>query len=244
MLSNRMLMTGNGGKTVVIKGWAGGGASGDGLGGAGGAFVWSGSLPVGTVLTAKVGQGGASGNGRGGGGRTQVSWTGNTLIAGAGGGGAGGAGGAGGGATGQNAPSGGFGGTQSAGGVPNGAPLQGGDGAAGDMGTRAWPNGGAGSAIALGVYHGGGGDGYFGGGGGNGAGGGSGRNGTTTGTATLYAGSGTDPGNMGDPDWAGAGACGASNGQPGGNGRIVIYVEGVRVATLTFTGADQTYTIT
>lgn len=236
------------GKAVTIKGWAAGGAGGVTLGGNGGAFTWSGAIPSGTVLTAKVGQGGISeANGHQGGGRTQISWTGNVLIAGAGGaGGTGGtAGGPGGGGAGGDAVAGGTGGTQSAGGSVNGGYLQGGAAPAGSgnpTGASAWPNGGPGAILFGGAQGGGGGDGYYGGGGGQAGGGGSGYNGTASGTATLYTATG-DPGNAADPDRAGAGQQGNINGGSGANGRVVIYVDGVLVATLTFTGADQTYTI-
>jgi hypothetical protein len=263
MLLNPYMVASASTRSVTIKGWAGAGCTQDtgAEGGAGGAFVWTGTLDVGTVLTAEVGQGGQFGPRWNGGGRTRVWWTGNEVAAGAGGGGAAGAGGAGGGTNGQagSGTSAGGGGTQSAGGAGGvggfasgsaGAHHQGGD-APGPGGTAAWPNGGRGGTDFANYSAGGGGDGHYGGGGGGGGGGtpsgagggGSGYDGTTTGTATLYAGSGTTPGNSGDSDRGSAGSPVVAKDTAGNNGRVVIIVDGVTVATLTYTGANQAYTI-
>ncbi len=241
-------------------------------GGGGAAFDITVSAAAGTVITAKVGQGGRIGSptGAGGGGRTSVAWGTNSVVAGAGGGSANGGapGGAGGTTVGGDGLDldldghGGKGGTQSAGGAGGGTTYVGASGGSLSGGDAqmtsytyisgvAWPNGGRGTWLDGGSYPkaGGGGDGYYGGGGGgqnsagHGTGGGGGSSHDTTGLATLYAGSGSTPGNAGDGDRSGAGNGATTSNTAGADGRVVIYVDGVSVATLTYTGADQTYTV-
>ena len=195
-----------------------------------------------------VGQGACSGGGIGGsgGGRSSIQTTGGTEVITAGGGGGGShnyAGGAGGGAAGQSgaaypscgANSGGSGGTQAGGGTAgangscsqggsangaiSGAQFTGGRGVGCVNGTTVVYGGGG----AAGSYNGGGGGGggFYGGGGGGALAGGGGGSGFGPSGATVTAGSGQQPGNIGDPDRNGAGSGGASL-QIGSGGLVKI----------------------
>lgn len=269
---------------VDFKLWAGGGGgtASDGYGGGSGGFV-AGTLSLnpGTVLKVVVGAGGSAGVGgkAGGGGGycgvflTSVSHANALLIAGAGSSGArgGSAGVGGGGSTGQNGlGTGGFGGTQLAGGASQGATpgtagsaLQGGAGQGGPSGGAVYgggPDGGGDNATAT---PGSGGAGYYGGGGagnsggpnyGGSGGGGSSYLGTATSTTNTVGNNGsTGTGgaavNSGDAQYqanTNKGGNGGLDGGPaaGGNGACVYRVNGGAWVVLSYTGADQTITVT
>jgi len=178
------------------------------------------------------------------------------LVAGGGGGGkghinasAGGAGGGSSGVAGNDGPasgSGGGGGTQSAGGAAgtNNYPVSPSTGSTagtalqGGMGNHTGGGGGGG-------YYGGGGAGHISNVGGGGGGGGSGYVNTTYSgytSSTLTAGSGTTPGNSGDGDRGTAGNGGAST-TNGVDGKVMIRKNGGSWTTFSYTGSDQTYTV-
>lgn len=200
-----------------VKQWGGGGA---GNGGGGGGAVGTIPFTSGTSYTLRVAFAGSGVDGAGLTGIFETTGLVPILISGGGGtnGSSSSAGGAGGGTNGlpgqNNGGGGGGGGTQASGGAGGG---DNGDGSAGIAGTSL-----TGGASQNGS--GGGGDGYFGGGSGGyynpdgnsgGGGGGSGYLGGTVVGGTLYAGSGTTPGNAGDVDRGGAGS-------PGADGRLII----------------------
>lgn len=259
------------GLSVNVYAWGGGGAGGynSGAGGGGGAAVGTFTAPGNTSYAVVVGGGGSSrapsagpgptvpggGGGTGdlgfggqGGGYTGIFINSSAqanayLIAGGGGGGAyeGAAGGAGGGANGvaggNGGQAGGGGGSQSGGGSSVSTPgsaLQGGasggegDGGGSGGGGGGYFGGGAGSNTNPGSA-GGGGSGYF--------------NPIQVQSATLYAGSGTTPGNSSDSLRSGAGQGGANGNNAGAGGRLVIRYAGTttRATGGTITN-DGTYT--
>jgi hypothetical protein len=253
-------------KPIIIKLWSGGGGyntknagcSGQQPGG-GSAFVKITSsdqtISSGTTLTLYVAQGGGTassggwpGGGNGGseggkGGGVSYIMNGGTLVAaaGAGGGGGGGVGAPGGYPNGLDGS--GFGGTQSAG----GAPRTGGFGGGGSTSTAgSYLAGGLGSGCAGG----GGGAGYYGGGGGVGdcgaCAGGSGGGGSSYANPSYYesvtgeSGSGTTPGGDDDPSWSSGIGVG---GNPGGNGRISITVDGTETVYNYVGNSSQTFTV-
>lgn len=252
-------------RPITIKLWSGGGGRGVKNAGCGGQSDGGASgfvkittddqvIPAGTTLTLHVAQGGSTsggghpggGNGgseAGGGGGVSYILDSSTLVAacGAGGGGTSGFGGSGGHPDGGDAS--GKGGTQSAG----GAPTTGGFGGGGSTSTAGgYLVGGDGS----GCNGGGGGAGYYGGGGGVGdcgaCPGGAGGGGSSYANPSYYTainyenGSGQTPGGTSDPSWSsGIGA----GGNPGGNGRIVIDVDGTETV-FNYSGTSaQTYEI-
>jgi hypothetical protein len=252
-------------RPITIKLWSGGGGyntknqgcSGQQPGG-GSAFVNISSndqiISSGTTFTLYVAQGGGTGSsggwpggGNGGseggkGGGVSYIMDGSTLVAaaGAGGGAGGGVGAPGGWPNGLDGS--GFGGTQTAG----GAPRTGGFGGGGSTSTAgSYLAGGLGSGCAGG----GGGAGYYGGGGGSGdcgaCAGGSGGGGSSYANPAYYAsvtgesGSGTTPGGDNDASWSSGIGVG---GNPGGNGRIVINVDGTETVFNYNGNSSQTFT--
>jgi hypothetical protein len=232
------------------------------LGGKGGYTNWQGTITAGTVITAYVGGQGTSTStqplGAGGGGGSSILIS-DTLIAAAGGGGgaglrnldASGIGGAGGGTNGTSAggggatagtggtaqsnrltaTAGGNSGTGNGGGGNGGAGGQsGGTGGAGGWG---YGNGGTGGYAPGDWGGGGGGGGYAGGGGGAndsqgyGGGGGSGFTKTSSLPAAVTAYTSSS----------------MTSDSRSGNGLIEIYKAGSLVASLTYTGSTQTYTV-
>jgi hypothetical protein len=260
------------GLAVTAYAWGGGGGgghNGSGTGGGGGAAVGTFTAPGGSAYAVVIGGGGAAqapnaGPGStvpgGGGGAGNVGFGGQGggytglfinssaqanayLIAGGGGGASyenanGGAGGGANGVAGGNGgQAGGGGGTQTAGGSSvsqTGSALQGGssgsegDGGGSGGGGGGYFGGGAGSNTNPGSA-GGGGSGYF--------------NPIQVPSATLYAGSGTTPGNSGESLRSGAGQGGAGGNNAGAAGRLVIRYAGTttRATGGTITN-DGTYT--
>jgi hypothetical protein len=212
--------------SITVKVWGQGGGSSycngfpDGPGGGGGYVTGTLSTSPGTVWTIKINEGAGSGFNAGGGYAGILLSATPYLIAGGGGAGdantteAGGAGGSNVGGKGTG-PSPGSGGTQSSGGTGGSCGSWGGPNSSGYLqGSGGWSGGGGG---------------YYGGScgsGGSGAGGGSSYVIASATNPLNIAGSGANPGNMGDPDREGAGI-----GDPGSNcnpltvrtGRVVIY---------------------
>jgi hypothetical protein len=209
--------------------------------------------------------------GSGGGGRSDVKIGSDILCIAGGGGGCGyntavspavASGGPGGGATGGDGTASspgtqkGLGGTSSAGGAGGTSSIYNLESAAADGGSLAGGDGGWGWVSTQEYARcggGGGGDGYYGGGGGNpggtsnatraGGGGGGGSAYANTGysgysASTLTAGSTSSSGNAGDSDKP------SNSGLTGRHGVVVIYQDGVKVATLAYTGSGQTYVVT
>ena len=206
----------------------------------------------------------------GGGGRSDVKIGTDILCVAGGGGGvgyntavnSGASGGPGGGATGSDGTASspstqqGLGGTPSAGGAAGASVIYDLESAAADGGSLAGGDGGWGWVSTEDYARcggAGGGDGYYGGGGGNpsgtsnvtraGGGGGGGSAYANTGysgysASTLTAGSGATSGNSGDSDKP------SNSGLAGRHGVVVIYQDGVKVATLAYTGSGQTYAVT
>ena len=236
------------GTTIVAVVGQGGPGGLSGRGGSGGGYSG--------VFTSSVSQGNALliAGGAGGGSRGSTS---EGSYGGAGGGTTGGSGQA----SAGSAPG---GGTQSAGGAAGsggsggnaGSALQGGSNTSHASGGTAFGGGGSGGGDAASFTAGGGGGGYFGGGSGGDAGGGGGSSYVGTATSTtntqgnITAGSGAGgltanssdaqyPGSVGD----GGAWTGGSGSNAGENGAIAYQIDGGSWVALSYTGSNQTFTV-
>jgi|TARA_A100001388_G_C28773280_1_gene505373 hypothetical protein len=239
----------NVGTTIVAVVGQGGPGGVSGYGGSGGGYSG--------VFTSSVAQGNALliAGGAGGGSRGSSSYG---SYGGAGGGTTGGSGQA----SAGSAPG---GGTQSAGGAAGsggssgnaGSALQGGSNTSQTSGGAAFGGGGSGGGDGSSFTAGGGGGGYFGGGSGGDAGGGGGSSYVGTATSTtntqgnITAGSGAGgltanssdaqyPGSVGD----GGAWTGGAGSNAGENGAIAYQIDGGSWVALSYTGSNQTFTIT
>jgi hypothetical protein len=233
---------------VAVVGQGGpGGLSGRGGSGGGYSGVFTSSVAQGNALLIAGGAGGGS--------------RGSTSFGSYGGAGGGTTGGSGQASSGSAAT----GGTQSAGGTAGsggsngnaGSALQGGSNTEHASGGTAFGGGGSGGGDASSFTAGGGGGGYFGGGSGGDSGGGGGSSYVGTATSTtntqgnITAGSGAGgltanssdaqyPGSVGD----GGAHTGGSGSNAGENGAIAYQIDGGSWVALSYTGSNQTFTIT
>ena len=239
----------NVGTTIVAVVGQGGPGGVSGYGGSGGGYSG--------VFTSSVAQGNALliAGGAGGGSRGSSSYG---SYGGAGGGTTGGSGQA----SAGSAPG---GGTQSAGGAAGsggssgnaGSALQGGSNTSQTSGGAAFGGGGSGGGDGSSFTAGGGGGGYFGGGSGGDAGGGGGSSYVGTATSTtntqgnITAGSGAGglTANSSDAQYPGSVAdggawTGGAGSNAGENGAIAYQIDGGSWVALSYTGSNQTFTIT